>query len=210
MKTSRRLMIESATVFLASAIFFVAHSASCQEISGATDNRAALSEVAGEKVIARYKTELLRIPGVSRIGLDQTGTEIAVLVKNLTPEVIDRVPKTLDGWPVKLVKYNPAEVVHSYSDSGVSEFTFTPDSAYGVLERRLAEINKWVGPDNLVSTNVQEISNGQQGIVVTVKNLTPQISSQVPSRIENVPLELVELSRVGDANKSREIPAPQR
>jgi hypothetical protein len=118
MKMNKRLLAQASAVVLISAVLLWAPLASGQEPSPATGNRAGFPDVeAGEKVIARHKTELMQIPGVTGIQLGPPGT-IIVLVKHITTEVVRSVPMTLDGWSVRFMTYDPAEGVdHGTADS---------------------------------------------------------------------------------------------
>ena len=57
------------------------------------------------EVLAAHTPDLMKIPGVvgtAESRLDDGRPCILVLVARMTPEVRERVPKQLEGWPVKI------------------------------------------------------------------------------------------------------------
>jgi len=55
-----------------------------------------------EQVLDRHSKQLLELPGVTGTGIgEQSGKPtIVIMVKNLTPDVKARLPRTLEGHPV--------------------------------------------------------------------------------------------------------------
>jgi hypothetical protein len=56
--------------------------------------------------IARHSAELLEIPGVVGVaeGARDGGSAVQILVVRRTPELVARLPKTLDGYPVVIIE----------------------------------------------------------------------------------------------------------
>lgn len=57
-----------------------------------------------EQVMARNESQLMSIPGVTGIGISESGgqTVICIMVIELTPELKAQLPKQLEGVPVKI------------------------------------------------------------------------------------------------------------
>jgi len=58
-----------------------------------------------EKVMSKHEAAIMAIPGVTGIGIgigdQQSGLVIKVYVERKTPELEMRIPKELEGYPVK-------------------------------------------------------------------------------------------------------------
>jgi len=57
-------------------------------------------------VIERHSEELLEIPGVVGVaqGAHERHTVVQILVERRTPELLAKLPRTLDGYPVVVVE----------------------------------------------------------------------------------------------------------
>jgi hypothetical protein len=69
-------------------------------------------------VLAAHTPELMRVPGVvgTYEGRDHDGAPcIVVMAARLTPELRNAIPKTLEGWPVRIEETGE---LHAMPDSG--------------------------------------------------------------------------------------------
>jgi hypothetical protein len=69
------------------------------------------------EVLAAHTPELMAIPGVvgtAESRLDDGRPCVLILVKRLTPELRERLPKQLEGWPVKIEESGE---IHAMPDS---------------------------------------------------------------------------------------------
>jgi len=68
----------------------------------------------GEKIKAvkkRLSDELLPLPGVSGVGTEERGNDrrkvIVIHLDNDDPELIERIPKEIEGFPVETIVSGP-------------------------------------------------------------------------------------------------------
>ena len=68
------------------------------------------------EVLAAHTDSLMRIPGVVGVGEGRLAgsPSVHVMVTRITPELRERLPKTLDGYPVNVVATG---VIEAQSDS---------------------------------------------------------------------------------------------
>lgn len=121
---------------------------------------------AGHAALEKYRTALMKIPGVSLVYLGNDGN-IVVRVRKFTPDIDQQIPKQVDGCPVKVV------------------------SVEDVMRRHLHELEGIAGEDQIYSCGVEAFPGGQLAIVVRVARPHFEQPMKVPTNIEGIPLRVL-------------------
>jgi hypothetical protein len=117
-------------------------------------------------VAEKYRASLMDIHGVSLVYVANDGY-IVVRVKKITPELAERIPKELNGCPVKLV--------------GVED----------VMQRHLHELFQIAGESEVFGYSVETLPDGQLAIVVRVRRPRQDEAVKVPNNIEGIPFRVL-------------------
>jgi hypothetical protein len=86
-------------------ILFGCGGAPTHETPHETRHETAMTRPAIARVLAAHTPELMRVPGVvgTYEGRDHDGAPcIVVMAARLTPELRNSIPRTLEGWPVRI------------------------------------------------------------------------------------------------------------
>jgi hypothetical protein len=70
-----------------------------------------MPELSINDVVTAHSTWLLTQPGVTGFGVGESGGEPCIVVYVDTQQGSDTIPKSLDGYPVKMVTSGPFEAL---------------------------------------------------------------------------------------------------